>query len=246
MKNVWTKTEDSSSLLLFFFLLLFVVLWNGSPKIFLVLYLLQLWVYFGKTFLNLTLRMWFLSWSHPGELFCDLFEWALVFPGSPWHWGRGRDQRMSAPVAVQRQRWQTVSLGGSTRLPPKEGPCLLGSHPPDNGRSEPSSDFIYSRDWCVSGFPASEWCVNIRNSDTGWLKPSVLGIFSFQEILMWGMLEPHQQADKKGRQSRRGGNRTVRTDLKAVQGLSFPGRQFCVGILLQSQFLHWQNGDDNI
>lgn len=123
--------------------------------------------------------------------------------------------RMSAPVAVQRQRWQTVSLGGSTGLPPKEGPCLLGSHAPDNGRSEPSSDFIYSRDWCVSGFPASEWCVNIRNSDTGWLKPPVLGIFSFQEILMWGMLEPHQQADKKGRQSRWGGNRTVRTDLKA-------------------------------
>lgn len=29
---------------------------------------------------------------------------------------------------------------------------------------------------------------------------------------------------QEGRQSRRGGNRTVRTDLKAVQGLSFPGR----------------------
>lgn len=97
MKNVWTKTVDSSSLLLFFFLFLFVVLWNGSPKIFLVLYLLQLWVYFGKTFLNLTLRMWFLSWSHPGELFCDLFEWALVFPESPWHWGRGRDGGCQPP-----------------------------------------------------------------------------------------------------------------------------------------------------
>lgn len=146
-----------------------------------------------------------------------------------------------SPCCSTKTEMTNRELGWKYPSPPKGRPCLLGSHTPDNGRIEPSSDLIYSRDWCVSG---SEWCVNIRNSDTGWLKPPVLGIFSFQEILMWGRLEPHQQANKKGRQSRRGGNRTVRTDLKAVQELSFPHRQ--LGILLQSQFLRWQNGDDNI
>lgn len=84
--------------------------------------------------------MWFLSWSHPGELFCDSFEWALAFLGSPLRWGRGRDQRMSTPVCSTKAEMTNCQLGW--KYSPKEGLRLLGSHTADNGRSGPSSDII--------------------------------------------------------------------------------------------------------
>lgn len=49
-------------------------------------------------------------------------------------------------------------LEWNTHLPAKEGSCLLGSPTPDNGRSEPSSDFI-----SLSGTDVSQGFQHLRD-----------------------------------------------------------------------------------
>lgn len=123
--------------------------------------------------------MWFLSCHILVSCLEACLNGLWLFQGAP-----GAEQEAGGcqfPGAGQSQRWQTTRLGGS---PPQRKAHV--PHTTDNAGVNPAQalSIIYSGDWCGSKFPMSEWFVNIRNSDIGWLKPPVLGIFSFQEILV--------------------------------------------------------------
>lgn len=102
-KSLWT--------MVFFFC--FRVPWNYSPpKIFLMFYLLQLWVYFGAT-----PWIWVLGCdSYPGHILGRCLAWmGSSSSRNPRRWGRS--WRMSTPRAGQRQGWRTYTWKHS----PKEG-----------------------------------------------------------------------------------------------------------------------------
>lgn len=119
--------------------------------------------------------------SYAGHILGSCFETCLnglwLFQGAPDSEEEARTRGCPALCAAQRKRWQTVSLGGSA---PRRKACVswaLTLQTMAPGSPAQTLSVVCSGDWCVSEFPTSEWLVNIRKSDPGWLKPPVLGIF---------------------------------------------------------------------